>query len=82
MAADRSPVGGLPVAWRLPLLVGGMLSLLAGLAAESGEPAAGHELAVRLHQERVDKVIGVRVEGRVGGAVRAQAAKVIAAHPA
>lgn len=33
MAADRSPVGGLPVAWRLPLLVGGMVSLLAGLAA-------------------------------------------------
>ncbi len=33
MAPDRSPAGGLPVAWRLPLLVGGMLSLLAGLAA-------------------------------------------------
>lgn len=33
MATDRWPAGGLPVVWRLPLLAGGMLSLLAGLSA-------------------------------------------------
>jgi len=50
----------------------------AGLAAQAGEAASHQQLPVTLNDERIDGVIGLRIERRVQHAIRIHTAQVAA----